>query len=207
MSQKPDNLVAEFLLSTVPAHILDAYKIVAQIKYPVYDKKSFSDQLDEIAKQLKKPQEAEASLIEQLRGAFDVSDFPIQTPQGGFEKLRGKMSKPSRSDPPRPELPDIAPGKFYDELDGVDFDEEYRKTYGDCAGACASAHFHYWRRQNPYNVYGADVAGKAAGLQCATTGFCPRLPGSVGRRPFLFGCLTSSLPPTSFGTDTPWWDI
>jgi hypothetical protein len=204
MSLKTDDLVAEFLLSSIPARVLDVYKIVAQIKYPVYDKKSFSDQLDELAKQLKEPQDREASPIEQIRVAFDASDFPIQNPQSGLEKLHTKMSKPSRSDPPKPNLTYTDPGKFYDRLKGVDFDEEYRRTYGDCAGACASIHFYYQLRRNPYDIYGADRAGMAAGAQCATTGFCPKLPGSSGR-PFIFGCLTSS-PLTSF-PDMPWWFV
>jgi hypothetical protein len=197
MSTKFDEVVAEFLLGNTPTLVLDAYKVVADsIKYPVGDKKNFSDQLDELVNQRREPGGEDTSPIELVRAAFGVSDFPIQTVQGGLEKLHRKLSGHSDDDRPRPIPPELTlsdPGKFSGKVAGFDPDEDYRRQFGDCAGACASAHYSWWVTVGGELFYYANQRGLAAGLECARTGFCPALPHS--RRRFLFGCLASSPPP------------
>lgn len=56
MNAQLEKLVAEFLLDSIPTQVLDAYKIVAQLKYSVDDKHSLSIQLDELTKKPKRLQ-------------------------------------------------------------------------------------------------------------------------------------------------------
>lgn len=204
MNPKIDNLVAEFLLSSIPAQVLGGYKIVAQLKYPVGDKKSFSDQLDELAKQLKEPPGADALHIELVRVAFDVRDFPIQTAQGGLEKLHGILSKSPRSDLPRPippELTYVDPRDFYGtpEMPEINNLPIYQKRFGDCAGTCAYRHYLWGVTEGREADYDAFFRGLSVGAECQRTGICPALPNPRRRRgapaPPLFLCLPFSPPP------------
>lgn len=198
MNQKSRSLVAEFVLENIAPVALDAYGIVAQLKYPVSDKHSLTTYLDELQKQLKPSAGKDKLAINLVRATFDVGDFPIETPRGGLEKferkLRGDFDLPPRPRDPEPPLPG-------DRGKRPKFDPwPYFRAYfpkNDCAVACAVAHYNWeiGRREFP-DEWTARHRGIAEGKWCAATGFCRSIPDGLSSDRPLFYCTPGIRIPT-----------
>jgi hypothetical protein len=207
MNAKSENLVTEFLLSSIPTQVLDAYEIVSQLTYSVDDKHSLSVQLDKLAKQLKEPADKDTLAIALVRLTFDAGDFPIQSVRGGLEKLHSKLSgRFAFNIPPQHELPFRPDPEDHGEAPQIDMFAVYKtRLHGDeCAASCAFAHYNWYLAHPDSRFESGEVrdfyaflGGLGAGEDCQRTGFCPGFPGPRNPRP-LFGCLGVTLPPSPF---------
>lgn len=87
---RPDALVAQFLLDQITPALREAYVGLAELQYPITDRKSFLEQLGELP-----PNGCEAEASSLLARVFDVSDFPLGSIQGGLEKIHHHLTVPS----------------------------------------------------------------------------------------------------------------
>ncbi len=108
---KPNPLAAQFLLALVDRSILQAYDLMAGLGYPIPDHKTFEERLRacQSAGRSDRADPSPQPDITWLPAAFGPADFPIETPQGGLEKLTAALSAfPAEPDLGRPplQLPD-----------------------------------------------------------------------------------------------------
>jgi hypothetical protein len=136
---KTNDILTDFLLSKITAHVLSAYKLMASLNYPIPDKYSFVQQLD----QVQDPNEQSSGEIKASTMMLDnlkAVDFPMQTLRGGLEKLYDRIHEPllsERETVARPDVVDLLNETFSTRPDCARRAIEY---FSDCYGGPGS----YW---------------------------------------------------------------
>lgn len=167
---KNEQLLGEILVDNLPKRTLGALRVMARLKYPIKDQRSFVAQLEAL---LKDPQisltSEEEKALPLVRSEINPLDFPIETPVSGLEKGLARFSE-SFWDDFRTYLPFLG-GEDSLEHPTVDARRSYQEAFSP---VCAErAYNHYLRVKppayDPYDPYGeirAFVAGMFEGSRC-----------------------------------------
>ncbi len=157
MPKQGSNVVTEFVLSTIPESLLDSYRLLAQLEYPVQDKHSLECQLDGIIKNtnsLQVEQHTVNLIVENLR----ATDFPITTARNALEKFHERIF-PS-IEPPR--LPEPIPRE---PTERPSISDIYRETFGDLCGRQATEAYLQATRSGLSELQ-AVIVGHQEGRRC-----------------------------------------
>lgn len=84
--------VAKFLASTLPEETANAYRIIANVQYPVDDMQSLVRQLQNLAKKEQNYSGHEESALLLIRNTLTPLDFPITSIDSGLEKFHARIS-------------------------------------------------------------------------------------------------------------------
>jgi hypothetical protein len=117
--RQQDGLVADFIMSQQPSRLLQAYRIIANLEYPIVDRHSLVCQLDEIPQKNENSGKQEKLIFDLIKDHLEPADFPIETPRSGLEKFHARLSqsliveppfpRPLRLRPRPPYIPDVGP--------------------------------------------------------------------------------------------------
>jgi len=80
-----ENVLGSFLIEQLPLTLRDTYLLLVTLQYPIPDKKSLSQQLDQA--------EGGDSVKSILREVFKVTDFGIDSVQSGLEKYTHRLEQ------------------------------------------------------------------------------------------------------------------
>lgn len=100
MSEVPQTVI-DFVLETIPRGMLRTYSELAQLKYPITDRKSLLASAP--------GDKEEAGLIRAIWAkVFTVHDFPLESPQSALEKFNDGLPSRPRAGRPRGSRPRTA---------------------------------------------------------------------------------------------------
>lgn len=178
--QESQELVAQFLLHTLPSGLLDTYITLTQLDYPILDKYSLAAQLGKRSKEKGDTDGTNSSSLKLISDSLQAVDFPIQTPHSALEKFHARLFGPSG---PEPEL-DIPT----DIVEQPSVAEIYADTFGNRCGRVALEAYSKAIRGG-FSPFQALLMGHGVGERCSRTWVPPRIP----------------LPrPSPFSPFTPW---
>ncbi|MCC5942348.1 MAG: hypothetical protein JJU37_12485 [Balneolaceae bacterium] len=159
---------SELIEKHTPKNVNTAIKVLQSVKLPVYDKCSFSEQLQKLSNQA---DPSVKSAVLYLESRVTGRDFPILSLDNAMEKLFGTF---------RPFPIPVPFERFVPEFDfSGDFRERpsaqrlYNETYPDNPGAaaCAFSTYRDLMNQNASELI-AHVEGLKAGNRYVQTGQC-----------------------------------
>jgi hypothetical protein len=82
--ENQSDLVETFVLGTLPKNYLDALRMLAKLTFPMPDRKTFVERVDNESSQLNESGKTTAALLKQSFGGLD---FPIESTQSAMEKF------------------------------------------------------------------------------------------------------------------------
>jgi hypothetical protein len=87
MANQKSDLVEDFVLSTLPKNYLGALRMLAELTFPISDRKTFMEKVDQESSE---SNESVKTMAESLKESLDVLDFPIESVQNAMEKFHTK---------------------------------------------------------------------------------------------------------------------
>jgi len=164
-----EQLIGEIMLDNLPKNIFGALRVMAELNYPLNDRRTFIAQLENLSNDPEKklPEEQKVALF-LARGALTVRDFPILTPASGLEKAFAHLSDPRWLDFGQDlDIPDVR-----DSIEHPPFDawSAYNNKF---IGACVNRAYAFYRylvdvAKQPWFI--AYPAGLAEGQRCMDAG-------------------------------------
>jgi hypothetical protein len=159
----PRDPIADFVMRQAPKEVAAGLQLLAKLRMPLHDKRTFEAQLAEM---VAKADDATKATAELVGATLDASDFPILSTESAFEKYWGKFEPFPFRVPLLPPI-DLPVGPV--QRPGAC--EVYRKTFGPAAGDCACRAYIEALRQG-MNEYQAVIVGHFAGRRAQQTGEC-----------------------------------
>jgi hypothetical protein len=165
--QEPQELVAQFLLRTLPSGLLDTYITLTQLNYPIPDKYSLTSQWGKFAKEKGDMNGTNSSSFIFIDDSLQAVDFPIQTPHSALEKFHARIFGP------------LGPG--YEPIIPPNIEEQpslasvYNGAFGTGCGRVALEAYSGAIRGG-LSPYEALVIGHRAGERCTHTWVMPSIP-------------------------------
>ena len=153
MTKNNNDLVSDFILSTVPEQLLVSYRLLAQFKYPLSDKYSLKNELDMITKNAKASQ-LEKSATNLIASKLQATDFPINTAINALEKFHERLF-------PQHQLPD----SFPDFVERPSISGIYQETFGNYCGQRATEAYNQ-AIMGGLSEYQAIMRGHVEGRRC-----------------------------------------
>jgi hypothetical protein len=164
MATQQSDLVTQFLLSVQPQWLLDAYRVISQLKYPIPDRYSLKGQLGDNSEKRGTRGEQVKIASDLINSSLQPVDFPIQTPQSALEKLHARL------------FPDLEIGPDLDiPADSVEtpgIAAIYIETFGPVCGAEAIEAY-LGAIRGGLSELQAVIVGHQAGKRCRTSRLRP----------------------------------
>lgn len=90
-----NEVLQEFLKEQFPSHLMEALELLANLNYPIPDKKSLRQQLEETLGDGEQGHDdertaARAALLDRVMGTFEPVDFGLDTLQSALEKFAAR---------------------------------------------------------------------------------------------------------------------
>lgn len=160
MSPASKKEVSEFLVRNAPKDLVEGLNVLSALKFPIPDKRSFEEGLNEAKKDDK--------TVKRLIQSFTVQDFPILSTENAFEKFSARFQIPNFPILRPPLIPGYNLPDFRERPSPCEvFSQSFTGMPADCA--CRA---YQQALRGGLNEYQAIVIGVFAGQRAQRTGRC-----------------------------------